>query len=61
MKIGIHQPQYLPWIHYFVKIQKCDIFILLDNGNYQKNGLQNRNQIKGINGKNGLQFLLNIN
>lgn len=54
MRIGIHQPQYLPWIHYFEKIQKCDIFILLDNVNYQKNGLQNRNQIKGINGKKWL-------
>lgn len=46
MKVGIHQPQYLPWLPYFIKIAKCDIFIILDNVNFQKNGLQNRNQIK---------------
>ena len=28
------------------KIKKCDMFILLDNVNFQKNGLQNRNKIK---------------
>ncbi len=54
MKIGIHQPQYLPWIHYFMKIGECDAFVLLDSVDYQKNGLQNRNQIKGINGKTWL-------
>ena len=46
MKVGIHQPQYLPWLPYFIKIAKCDIFIVLDNVDFQKNGLQNRNQIK---------------
>lgn len=46
MKVGIHQPQYLPWLAYFLKIAKCDIFIILDHVDFQKNGLQNRNQIK---------------
>ena len=46
MKVGIHQPHYLPWLPYFIKIAKCDIFIVLDNVDFQKNGLQNRNQIK---------------
>ena len=46
MKVGIHQPQYLPWLPYFLKIAKCDIFIILDHVDFQKNGLQNRNQIK---------------
>ncbi len=46
MKVGIHQPQYLPWLPYFIKVAKCDIFIILDNVDFQKNGLQNRNQIK---------------
>ena len=54
MKLGIHQPQYLPWLHYFIKIRECDIFVILDTVNYQKNGIQNRNQIKTNNGKTWL-------
>jgi hypothetical protein len=46
MNVAIHQPQYLPWLPFFTKIEKCDLFILLDNVDFQKNGLQNRNQIK---------------
>lgn len=44
--VAIHQPQYLPWIPYFDKILRADQFVLLDNVQFQKNGLQNRNQIK---------------
>ena len=44
--VAIHQPQYLPWIPYCDKADACDIFVYLDNTQYQKNGLQNRNQIK---------------
>lgn len=46
MDVSIHQPQYLPWIPYFTKIEQCDLFILLDSVDFQKNGLQNRSQIK---------------
>lgn len=49
--VTIHQPQYLPWIPYFAKILAADEFILLDNVQFQKNGVQNRNQIKTPNGK----------
>lgn len=49
--ITIHQPQYLPWIPYFSKILKSDCFVLLDNVSFQKNGVQNRNQIKTSSGK----------
>lgn len=54
MKIGIHQPQFLPWLPYFLKIDACDYFVFLDTVDYQKNGLQNRNQIKSISGKQWL-------
>ena len=50
MKVSIHQPQYLPWLPYFQKIEQSDLFIFLDSVDYQKNGLQNRNKIKGSNG-----------
>lgn len=50
MKVSIHQPQYLPWLPYIQKIDQSDLFIFLDSVDYQKNGLQNRNKIKGPNG-----------
>ena len=54
MKVSIHQPQYLPWLPYFQKIEQSDLFIFLDSVDYQKNGLQNRNKIKGPNGEQWL-------
>ena len=42
----IHQPQYIPWPSYFDKILQSDIFVLLDDVQFQKNGFQNRNKIK---------------
>lgn len=46
LTVTIHQPQYLPWIPYFDKILQSDVFVFLDHVQFQKNGLQNRNQIK---------------
>lgn len=46
MLVGIHQPHYLPWLRYFEKIARADMFILLDDAQYNKNGWQNRNRIK---------------
>ncbi|MFC1517581.1 WbqC family protein [Candidatus Margulisiibacteriota bacterium] len=45
-KIGIHQPNFLPWLGYFYKIKHSDIFVYLDTVQYTKNSLQNRNKIK---------------
>ncbi|MFC2171329.1 WbqC family protein [Acidobacteriota bacterium] len=47
---SIHQPHYLPWLRYFDKIARADIFILLDDAQFNKNGWQNRNKIKGPEG-----------
>lgn len=48
--IGMHQPQFMPWIGYFDKIDKSEIFVLLDKVQFKKNEWQNRNKIKGPNG-----------
>jgi len=48
--VTIHQPQYLPWLPWFAKAAASDIFVYLDNVQYQKNGVQNRNQIKSASG-----------
>ena len=50
MIVTIHQPQYLPWLGYFDKIDKADIFVILDNVQYKKNEWQNRNRIKTADG-----------
>ena len=46
MIVAVHQPQYLPWLGYFDKISRADIFVLLDNVQFKKNEWQNRNKIK---------------
>lgn len=51
MIVSIHQPQYMPWLPYFSKISRADTFIFLDNVQFQKNGLHNRNELKNSNGR----------
>ena len=46
MLVGIHQLHYLPWLRYIEKIARCDVFVMLDSIQYNKNGWQNRNKIK---------------
>ncbi len=46
MIVAVHQPNFLPWPGYFSKISKSDVFVLLDNVQYTKNGFINRNRIK---------------
>lgn len=45
-KIAIHQSQYLPWPPYFKKVAMADLFVILDDVQFQKNGVQNRNKIR---------------
>jgi hypothetical protein len=48
--VAVHQPQYLPWLGYFDKIDRADVFVLLDNVQFKKNEWQNRNKIKTAQG-----------
>jgi len=50
MLITIHQPQYLPWLGYLDKIDKADVFVILNNVQFKKNEWQNRNRIKTAHG-----------
>lgn len=49
-KVAIMQPTYLPWVGYFGLMMASDIFIFLDNVQFQKRGWQQRNQIKTLKG-----------
>lgn len=46
MRLGAHQPQFMPWLGYFDKIARSDVFVLMDDVQYKKNEWQNRNKIK---------------
>lgn len=50
MIMSAHQPAYLPWLGYFDKIKRSDVFIFLDTVQYEKNSYTNRNKIKTQNG-----------
>lgn len=42
MKIGIHQPNFVPHFGFFYKMSQSDIFIILTQVQFEKNGYQNR-------------------
>ena len=50
MRLAAHQPQYLPWLGYFDKMARADVFVLLDTVQYKKNEWQNRNRIRAAKG-----------
>jgi hypothetical protein len=50
MRLAAHQPQYLPWLGYFDKMDRADVFVLLDTVQYKKNEWQNRNRIRTATG-----------
>ena len=50
----IHQPQFMPWLGYFGKIAKSDIFVVLDDTQFKKNEWQNRNKIRTAQGSQWL-------
>lgn len=45
MIVTIHQPEYLPWLGFFDRIAKADLFVVLDQVQFQR-GFINRNKIK---------------
>jgi hypothetical protein len=48
--LAAHQPAYLPWLGYFDKIARVDVFVYLDTVQFEKNSYTNRNRIKTPNG-----------
>lgn len=50
VRVAIHQPQYLPWLGYLDKLDRSDVFVLLDTVQFKKNEWQNRNRIRTAQG-----------
>ena len=51
MRVAIMQPTYLPWCGYFEMISSADVFVLLDNVQFERSSWQHRNRIKGPSGE----------
>ncbi len=47
MIVSIHQPNFMPWYPFFQKIQQADIFVILENCQFEKNNFQNRFNMDG--------------
>lgn len=50
----IHQPEHMSYLGFFHKVSISDVFIILDNVDYEKNYFQNRNRIPT---QSGVQYL----
>jgi len=48
--VSIRQPGYLPFSGFFKKIQSSDVFVFLDDVQFEKNDWDNRNKIRTSNG-----------
>ncbi|MBA3542278.1 MAG: WbqC family protein [Deltaproteobacteria bacterium] len=46
MILGAHQPSYLPWLGYLDKVARSDVFVVMDDLQYESQNFQNRNRIK---------------
>ena len=54
MTITIHQPEHFPYYGFLDKVNKADVFVILDDVQFKKNNYQNRNQILTSNGSKWL-------
>ena len=45
MICSVHQPNYLPYLGFFEKVFRSDVFILYDTTQFKKNDWQNRNKL----------------
>ncbi len=46
VRAAILQPSYLPWLGFFHQMAQSDVFVVLDDVQYDKHGWRNRNRIK---------------
>lgn len=46
MTVSIHQPDYIPWLGFFYKVAKSDIFVYLDDAQFSNEAAHNFNTIK---------------
>jgi hypothetical protein len=50
MTVAMHQLQYMPGLRFFAKMKACDLFVYMDDVQYEKREFQNRNKIRAGSG-----------
>lgn len=45
VSVGIHQPNYIPWLGYFYKMSLSDVFVFLDDVKFPTRSFVNRNRV----------------
>jgi hypothetical protein len=61
MILTIHQPEHMPWLGFFHKLDQVDLCVILDNVQYRQRYFQNRNKIRNNNGWNWITVPVNAN
>lgn len=61
MRITIHQPEYMPWLGFFHKINMADVYVVLDDVQFSKNYFQNRNKVRTPDGWTWVALPVNRN
>jgi len=46
MITAIHQPEFMPWLGFFNKMRRADMYIVFDHVQFKKRYFENRNRIK---------------
>jgi hypothetical protein len=46
MIVAAHQPHYLPWLGYLDKLAKADLFVVMDDLQFEAQNFQNRQRLK---------------
>lgn len=49
--VAIMQPTYLPWLGWFDLMDQADVFVMLDDVQFERHSWQHRNRIKGSQGE----------
>ena len=55
--VAIHQPNFFPWLGWFDKVRRADVFILLDDAQFPKKGGTWTNRVKVLTADGGEQWM----
>lgn len=50
MIVAAHQPNFLPWLGFFEKMRRADVFVVVDHVQFERHNFQNRTRVKASNG-----------